>query len=92
MNEKQLKLPKNNPLHVNSKNDCNHVLYWSTQKNWEVKIDPRCRGLIRDLRSVQWDDLANQIKKRNRNEESQRADLLDTWRYKVNVYWRKYIV
>lgn len=93
LNEKvHLKVPKANPTHENSKADVNAVLYKCTKPGFEFLINPNCKGLIRDLRSVQWDDLKSQIKKRHREDVSQRADLLDAGvRYKVHTYWQKYI-
>lgn len=92
--ERQVKLPKEgNPTHENSKADTNFVLWKSKQtgSRWEKIINPNCKGLVRDYKSVQWDDLKGEIKKRDRSDISQRADLIDTDRYKINVYWRNFI-
>lgn len=89
-----IKLPvSGNPLHVNSKAECNHLLWQATipGSKIDIKINPRCKGLIRDMKSVQWDDLKGEIVKKNRKQEKQRADLLDGTRYRWNVYFRPYL-
>lgn len=92
IDERHLKVPKANPTHVNSKSDVNTVLFKSTKPGFEFLINPSCKGVIRDLRSVQWDNLKGEIKKRKREDVTQRADLLDSGiRYKVHTYWQKYI-
>jgi hypothetical protein len=78
-----------NPKHENSRADCNYVLYHNGYFN--IRINPSCKGLLRDLKTVQCDALGKLIKK-DRKDISQRADLLDTWRYMVHVFLRKYIL
>ena len=94
LSDRQIRLPKEgNPTHENSKADVNFVMWKSTQmgSKWDVIVNPNCRNLVRDFKSVQWDDLKGEIKKRDRNDLSQRADHIDTWRYKCNLYWRNFI-
>lgn len=83
--EGQLKV-SNNPTHENSRADCNYYL----QYHPDFKIHPRCKGSIRDMRNVQV-DIYGQIIKRNRNDENQRADFLDNFRYKVHNLCDKWI-
>lgn len=83
----------NVPSHEQSRNDCNYILHWTTNdySGFDVAIHPtRASGLCRDLSNVQCDSF-NQILKRNRRDASQRADLLDCWRYLVNTFMRKSI-
>lgn len=82
----QMKLP-NNPTHENSRNDVNYVLV-----NFpDFKINPKtCPGNCRDMRIVECDNFGS-IKKKNRNDESQQADFLDTQRYLVNTFLRSWI-
>lgn len=94
MSVKQLKLPKEgNPTHENSKADVNFVLFKTKQAGSKAEfiIHPSCKGTIRDFRGVQWDDLKGQIKKRDRSNILEHADLIDSSRYKLNIYWRDFI-
>lgn len=75
-----------NPTHENSRADCNYVLF----KMKDVKVSSKCKGLIRDMQSVQCDAFGGIIK-RNRNDLSQRADFIDAWRYIVNSFLRTWI-
>lgn len=86
MSDGQLKVV-GNPTHENSRADVNFVL-----ANFpDYKINPdKCPGLCLDMRSVQCDAFG-QILKRNRNDLSQRADFLDTERYGINTFLRKWI-
>lgn len=61
-----------NPTHDRSRNDFNTVLLNFN----DVSISPECKGLIRDLKTVQC-DVYGKILKRNRKDYSQRADHLD---------------
>lgn len=92
MGAHQLKLTPN-PLHMNSKADCNWVLWKSKQpgSKFEYLVHPQCKGTIRDFNGVQYDDLKNEIVKRNRKDITQHADLLDTRRYVVNTFWKPII-
>lgn len=91
MKEQQIKVAAN-PTHENSRSDCNYVLWHSTQhSNINVTIHPTCKALIADLKGVQCDAFG-QITKRNRKILNQRADMLDCWRYVVNLYLRNWIV
>lgn len=94
LRDNQIKIPvSGNPLHVNSKADCNFLLWKGTipGSGIEIKINPNCKGLIRDFKTVKWDDLKGQIVKKNRKLEAQRADLLDGTRYRWNVFFRNYL-
>lgn len=72
---------KANPSHIQSREDCNYVL----ANLVDLKIDPSCTGLIRDLQSVEVDEDGEIIKK-NRDIVTQQADLLDAFRYMVNSF------
>jgi len=78
MTERQLKV-SNNPTHENSRSDCNYVLYHFP----DYKINPNCKGLIRDMRNVQV-DATGAIIKGNRKDVNQRADYIDTERYAIH--------
>jgi phage terminase large subunit len=70
-----------NPSHLKSREDTNFAL-----ANFpDLRIDPKCRGLISDLQAVEVDDKGKIIKS-DRTNFAQRADLLDTFRYAVNTY------
>ena len=91
LRDSQIKV-KGNPTHENSRSDCNYVLYQSSMnKGIEVFVNPNCKALIKDLVSVQCDAFG-QLIKRNRKVLNQRADLLDCWRYTVNVFLKQWII
>lgn len=70
-----------NPLHENSRSDCNYFL-WNFA---DFKINPeKCPNTCRDMRIVQWDSLNNCILKTNRDKVAQQADHLDCIRYGIN--------
>jgi phage terminase large subunit len=83
-NESQLDLPAN-PTHKESREQTNYLLH-----HGDVAIDPSCTGLIYDLRRVEVDNDLSIIKS-DRNQASQRADLLDCFRYGVNTYLSPWI-
>jgi len=75
LNNKHLQLSRN-PTHQKSRNDCNFIL-----SNYpRLRISPKCKGLIRDLRSVQV-DIYGEILKRNRKDINQQSDLLDAFQH-----------
>jgi len=79
-----------NPTHENSRNDTNLVLFKSKGKH-EFIIHPiKCEGTVYDFRYVQC-DAYGQILKRDRKDLTQRADFLDTVRYKINAKWKDYL-
>lgn len=83
-----------NPFHETSRSDCNYLLHWATKPNSgiSVKINPKtCKGLARDLKNVQC-DAEGSIIKGKRTDMNQRADFLDTWRYGVNTFLKKFIL
>ena len=93
MRDSQLKI-KANPTHENSRSDCNYILFESKKHNGGIKVllNPvTTKGTIRDLRGVQCDAFG-QIMKKNRNQLNQRADLLDCWRYPINVFLKNWIL
>lgn len=84
--DSQIKVPPN-PLHSNSRADVNYVLYHFP----DFKINPKkCPNTSRDMRTVQCDAFG-QIIKKDRKDTSQRADHLDTVRYGVNTFLKKWI-
>jgi hypothetical protein len=83
--ERQLVLPAN-PSHRQSREDTNYVLHHHP----EFTIDPSCTGTIYDLEAVEVDDDLSIIK-RDRSNLAQRADFLDTVRYAINTYLRRWI-
>ena len=70
---------KPNPRHSNSRNDLNYCLYHMQ----DFRIDPSCKGVIRDLRLVKA-EADGSIIKAKRTDIAQRADFLDAVRYAVN--------
>lgn len=77
--EAQLELPPN-PTHKKSREDTNYALH-----HLDIAIDPSCTGLIYDLERVEVDNDLSIIKS-DRTQASQRADLLDCFRYGINTY------
>lgn len=82
----QMRLPAN-PTHENSRADCNY-----TFSNFpDLKFHPvKCQNTIRDIRMVQCDAF-NQILKKDRKQQDQRADHLDNVRYLINSFLRQWI-
>lgn len=69
-----------NPLHENSRADCNYILYHHP----DFKINPEtCPNTCRDMKIVQADHNGKIIKS-NRDKTAQLADHLDNIRYLVN--------
>lgn len=88
----QLVLPSN-PLHETSRNDCNYLLQMACDpmNRVYVKINPDlCPNLARELKYTQCDENGDIIKK-NRDDENQRADFLDCFRYCVNTFLKSEI-
>lgn len=75
-----------NPMHKMSRIDCNYFLRHFP----DFKVGEHCTESRRDMRMVQIDAYGSIIK-RNRKDESQRADLLDNFRYLVNTFFKKQI-
>lgn len=87
LKDAQIRTPRGNPTHENSRADMNFVLTHFP----DFKINPiTCPQLCMDMRTVQCDAFGS-IVKRDRNDLSQRADFLDTERYGVNTFLRKWI-
>lgn len=85
MRPQQLQV-KSNPTHKNSRADCNFFI-----SNFDFKVNPKCKGLLNDIRSVEVDAFG-QILKRDRNDPNQRADFLDAGlRYPVHNFAQKAI-
>lgn len=82
----QIVLP-GNPTHENSRADCNYILYHYP----DFKINPdMCPNTCRDMKIVQADAFGK-IMKSNRKNISQQSDHLDTVRYMVNTFLKKWI-
>lgn len=79
----QLKVPTINPPIKESQVLTNAVLVMC-----QVKIDPdKCRGLVFDIENVRMLPDGT-IEKRNREDPTQQADLLDTMRYLFSTFFR----
>lgn len=92
LKDKQVVTPRP-PTHYMSRNDVNYIFYHSKKDipDIDVKVNPKtCPGLCRDLSMVQADAFGEIIKK-NRKDVNQQADYLDTYRYKINTFWKKWI-
>ena len=74
-----------NPRHENSRADCNKLIHSGL-----IKIHPRCKGLLNDMRQVEA-DAHGKIIKSNRNKMNQRADHLDALRYICHNFMRKFL-
>lgn len=76
-----------NPLHTNSREDCNYLLAYFP----DFIINPdTCPDTCRDMKSVECDGFG-QIKKKQRSDVTQQADHLDCFRYFVNSFCRQWI-
>lgn len=79
---------KSNPTHDRSRNDVNYTLFAATQPEFKFEklIHPKnCPGLVADYKTVQCDAFGH-ILKRDRKDVAQRADFLDTDRYKIHYF------
>jgi hypothetical protein len=86
LSQSQLWLPSN-PTHDNSRADVNYVLCHFP----DYKINPKtCPNLCRDMRNVQCDAFGDILKK-DRKDLNQRADFIDTERYGINTFLKKWI-
>ena len=98
LKDRQIIVPRS-PSHYVSRNDVNYFLHHSKPdaiRNLkgaiDVKINPKtCPQLCRDMIAVQVDAYGEIIKK-NRKDVDQRADFLDAYRYKINTFWKKWII
>jgi len=81
LKDRQMVVPRANPTHENSRAECNFVL----QNFPDFKISPNCKGVRRDVRSVEC-DAAGSIIKKNRKIISQQADMADCLRYAINTF------
>lgn len=87
LKDSQMKTPKANPTHENSRADTNFVLRHFP----DYKINPKtCPQTCLDMRTVQCDAFGSIIKK-DRSDVTQRADFLDAERYGINTFLRKWI-
>ncbi len=87
LKDAQIKTPRANPTHENSRADVNFVLRHFP----DFKINPKtCPQLCMDMRTVQCDAFGSIVKK-NRSDLSQRADFLDGSRYLISTFLRKWI-
>jgi hypothetical protein len=83
-----------NPTHENSRADVNYFLYHSSKDNpdFDFKVYSNCKGVIRDLKTVQCDAFG-EIKKKDRKDLAQQADLLDgAIRYTCNTFLKSFIL
>lgn len=75
-----------NPTHYNSRIDCNNAL-----NRLKIKVNSKkCKGFVFDAKQVQCDG-DGKIIKSNRNNLTQRADLLDCFRYYINAIIKRYL-
>ena len=73
---------KGNPQHNNSRADCNKAL---AAPNYQVRVNPICAGLIRDM-SIVACDADGLLIKINRRKIAEQADFLDTFRYLIHNF------
>lgn len=86
MNSGQLKI-RANQKHSNSRADINYLF----THHQNIIIDKKCKGLIRDLKFVQWDGVKNNIMKSDRTKFNQSADLIDGFRYLCANFMQNWI-
>jgi hypothetical protein len=87
LKDTQIRTPRANPTHENSRADVNYVLTHFP----DYKINPKtCPNTCLDMRVVQCDAFGSIIKK-DRNDLNQRADFLDCERYGISTFLRKWI-
>lgn len=77
----QIKVPRANPTHANSRAQCNFIL----RNHPDIKIGKACPNLRRDAKQVEC-DATGSILKRNRKIITQQADMLDTLRYAFDTF------
>lgn len=80
----QFKIPPN-PFFEKNIVLCNAIL--ANHKN--LKINPKCKELIYDLRFVEWD--GQKIIKDDRNKREQQAEMCDAFRYYLNTFHYNFI-
>lgn len=85
LHSRQLELPAN-PPHLKSREETNYAFVHHP----DLRIDPSCKGLIRDLLSV-CVEADGSIIKSDRKKVAQQADLIDGMRYMVNTYLRRWL-
>lgn len=84
LSDSQIIVPRN-PLHTNSRVDCNQALH-----KLNIKVNAhKCPNAISDFKRVQWD--GENIVKSNRKDKDQQADHLDNFRNFVNAYLKQYL-
>ena len=84
LSDSQIVVPRN-PLHTNSRVDCNQALH-----KLNIKVNAhKCPNAISDFKRVQWD--GENIVKANRKDKDQQADHLDNFRNFVNAYLKPLI-
>jgi hypothetical protein len=84
LSDSQFIVPRN-PMHTNSRVDCNSALY-----NLKVKVNAhKCPNAVNDFKRVRWD--GEHIVKANRNDPDQQADHLDNFRNFVNAFLKPYL-
>ncbi len=84
LSDNQFVVPRN-PLHTNSRVDCNSALY-----NLKIKVNAhKCPNAVNDFKRVRWD--GEHIVKSNRNDPDQQADHLDNFRNFVNAFLKPYL-
>ena len=86
LNSNQVIVPKTNPTQKKSREQCNTAFHYHE----DIKFDSvNCEDLITDFKIVQCDSYGAIIK-RNRKDISQRAELLDCWRYYENTFLKEW--
>ncbi len=77
----RLKVPRSNP----GVKENRHLISALLGFHPDLKINPKCKKLAYDFQFVECDEEGNILKK-NRNDESQRSDALDCFRYLANTF------
>ncbi len=82
----QLKIPAANP-----RLEENQVLVNSMLAHYSIQVHPeKAKSLIYDMEHVKVDSDGSIIKA-NRNDPTQMSDALDTWRYYINTFHKKFL-
>jgi len=76
----QFEVPKSNPTHFSSYVRCNYVF-----RHFRVRISPRCKGLINDIKKVKVDQENNKFAINKKDPKL--THHLDPLRYHINAHW-----
>lgn len=93
----QFRLFNSNPTHADSRNLCNAIFSNSEKPNGvQVRINPKCTGLIFDCQYVQAkngdEKEKDSLLKDKRSDRTQQADFMDAMRYDIHAFNNDYFI